>query len=78
MPQTLTDCSLPPGNSEGYLEALAVLYADFAQALDAGENWRGATEIPIPDITQGVRGVQLSQLSVASHTLRGWVDFPEI
>lgn len=78
MPQTLADCSLPPGNSEGYLEALAVLYADFAQALDAGENWRGATEIPIPDITQGVRGVQLSQLSVASHTLRGWVDFPEI
>lgn len=78
MPQTLIDSSLPAGNSEGYLEALAVLYADFAQALDAGEKWREATAVPIPDITQGVRGVHLSQLSVASHQRRGWVDFPVV
>lgn len=77
MPQTLLDSSLPAGNSEGYLEALAVLYADFAQALDAGERWRQATAVPLPDITQGVRGVQLSELSVASHTHRRWVDFPD-
>lgn len=78
MPQTLIDSSLPAGNSEGYLEALAVLYADFAQALDAGEKWREATAVPIPDITQGVRGVHLSQLSVASHQRRGWIDFPAV
>lgn len=78
MPQTLADSSLPAGNSEGYLEALAVLYADFAQALDAGEAWRSSTSVPIPDIAQGVRGVQLSQLSVRSHEGRAWVDFPQL
>jgi len=77
MPQTLADSSLPAGNSEGYLEALAVLYADFAQALDAGAEWRSSTPVPIPDIAQGVRGVLLSQLCVTSHERRGWIDFPE-
>jgi hypothetical protein len=54
-----------------------VLYADFAQALDAGAEWRNSTPVPIPDIAQGVRGVLLSQLCVTSHECRGWIDFPE-
>ena len=76
MPQTLEFTSLPAGNSEGYLEALAVLYCDFAQALDAGTNWRGSTLVPIPDIHEGLRGVVLSEVCVESSKKRGWVAFP--
>ncbi|MGH8408215.1 MAG: Gfo/Idh/MocA family oxidoreductase, partial [Pseudomonas sp.] len=75
-PQTLTFTSLPAGNTEGYLEALAVLYADFAEALDAGAQWRTATSVPLPDIHAGVRGVLLSQASLESHQQRAWVPFP--
>jgi len=74
--QTLNFSSLPAGNTEGYLEALAVLYADFAEALDAGAAWRTATSIPLPDIHEGVRGVGLSQACVESSRRRAWVPFP--
>ncbi|MPQ67961.1 MULTISPECIES: Gfo/Idh/MocA family oxidoreductase [unclassified Pseudomonas] len=76
--QTLAFTSLPAGNSEGYLEALAVLYADFAQALEAGSAWRSATVVPIPDIQEGARGVALSQACVESNRRRGWVPFPQV
>ncbi|MBV6822153.1 Gfo/Idh/MocA family protein [Pseudomonas sp. PD9R] len=75
--QTLSFTSLPAGNTEGYLEALAVLYADFAEALDAGAGWRTATKIPLPDIYEGVRGVILSQACVESSRRRAWVPFPK-
>jgi predicted dehydrogenase len=74
--QTLNFTSLPAGNTEGYLEALAVLYADFAEALDAGAGWRTANDIPLPDIHEGVRGVVLSQACVESSQRRAWVPFP--
>ncbi|MBD1554975.1 Gfo/Idh/MocA family protein [Pseudomonas typographi] len=74
---TLVSSSLPAGNTEGYLEALAVLYADFADALDAGVDWRNATAVPLPDIQQGVRGVWLSHACVASSRNRAWVVFPD-
>jgi predicted dehydrogenase len=74
--QTLNFTSLPAGNTEGYLEALAVLYADFAEALDAGTGWRSATRIALPDIHEGVRGVGLSQACVESSRRRAWVPFP--
>lgn len=72
----LASISLPAGHAEGYLEALAVLYADFADALCAGQAWRSATTIPIPDVHQGVRGVLLSQACVESSRARAWVQFP--
>jgi predicted dehydrogenase len=75
--QTLTFTSLPAGNTEGYLEALAVLYADFADALEAGTQWRTATSVPLPDIHEGVRGVVLSQACVESSKRRAWVPFPD-
>jgi hypothetical protein len=68
--------SLPAGNSEGYLEALGVLYADFAIALDAGAAWRTSVATPIPDIVEGLRGVALSVAAVQSDASRGWVTFP--
>ncbi|MDE1166665.1 MAG: Gfo/Idh/MocA family oxidoreductase [Pseudomonas sp.] len=75
---TLAVTSLPAGNTEGYLEALAVLYADFADALQAGSAWREATLVPLPDIREGVRGVALSQACVTSNRERAWVAFPTI
>lgn len=74
----LADTSLPAGNPEAYLEALAVLYEDFADGLMAGKDWRSATATPIPDLTEGARGVALSEVSVASNDSRTWLAFPTI
>lgn len=74
--QTLAFSSLPAGCSEGYLEALAVLYADFADALCAGAHWREATAVPLPDIYEGLRGVELSTVCVESSKARTWIRFP--
>lgn len=71
----LQSVSLPAGNPEAYLEALAVLYADFADALEAGAQWRSATTFPLPGIREGLRGVALSEFAVESNRLRGWVPF---
>lgn len=77
MPEAAAIVSLPAGNSEGYLEALAVLYADFATALGAGAAWRSSVATPIPDIVEGWRGVALSLAAVRSDASRQWVPFPE-
>jgi predicted dehydrogenase len=76
-PTAATSVSLPAGNSEGYLEALAVLYADFAAALRAGAGWRREVETPIPDFAAGWRGVALTEAALASHDSRSWVPFPK-
>ena len=68
--------SLPAGNPEAYLEALAVLYCDYATALEAGRNWREALAVPLADLREGLRGVLLSEVSVRSSSLRSWVPFP--
>lgn len=68
--------SLPSGNPEAYLEALAVLYCDYANALEAGANWRAANRIPLADFAEGLRGVQLSEVSVASSKTTSWKAFP--
>jgi predicted dehydrogenase len=71
-----TAINLPAGNPEAYIEALANLYCDYANALDAGGAWRQALQVPIADLTEGLRGVQLSELSVTSSRSRSWVSFP--
>lgn len=68
--------SLPAGSPEGYLEALAVLYSDYATALEAGRNWQEALQVPVPDIYEGLRGVLLSEISVTSSASKSWVPFP--
>ncbi|TGS14316.1 Gfo/Idh/MocA family oxidoreductase [Mesorhizobium sp. M2E.F.Ca.ET.209.01.1.1] len=68
--------SLPAGSPEGYLEALAVLYSDYATALEAGRNWREALPVPIQDVYEGLRGVLLSEISVRSSASKSWVSFP--
>lgn len=77
-PDAFTAISLPAGNPEAYVEALANLYCDYAAALEAGPNWRQALQVPIADLAEGVRGVLLSELSVASSAARSWISFPAI
>jgi predicted dehydrogenase len=77
-PAALLDTSLPAGNPEAYLEALAVLYEDFADALTAGSAWRRATHTPIPDLREGTRGVALSEVCVESSKARTWLPFPAV
>jgi len=74
-PEALACSSLPAGCSEGYLEALAILYQDFAVAISSGEDWNSATPVPLPDLQQGIRGVELAHLCVASSAQRQWLEF---
>ncbi|MDR5858058.1 Gfo/Idh/MocA family oxidoreductase [Halomonas eurihalina] len=70
-PETLERLRLPGGHPEGYLEALANLYRDFACAIRRGE--RGAAE-GVPGMTEGLRGMAFieallkSQASTAKWT----------
>ena len=66
---------LPGGHPEGYLEAFAVLYREFADWLEA---WRATkAEIPatLPGIRAGVRGMRFIERAIASHASGVWVEF---
>ncbi|MDH2622539.1 Gfo/Idh/MocA family oxidoreductase [Acinetobacter baumannii] len=64
--------SLPAGNPEGYLEALANLYSDYAEAISKG---LGSSNSFITGIDDGVRGVYLSEISIHSHQQKKWIKF---
>jgi len=60
----------PGGHPEGYLEAFANLYRDFAKLL------RGESGALVPGIADGLRGMALIETAVrASAEDAGWVDF---
>lgn len=62
---------IPAGHPEGYLEAFAQLYRDFADRLETGSE--GAT--PLPGVTEGVRGLRFITAGlVSSRTDSRWVD----
>jgi predicted dehydrogenase len=67
---------LPGGHPEGYLEAFAVLYREFVDALlrwkDTG---RVAMPETLPGITAGVRGMRFIDRAIASSRSKNWVDF---
>jgi predicted dehydrogenase len=66
----------PPGHPEGYLEAFAVLYHEFADALIA---WKAGKPDPLPPtlpgIEAGLRGMRFIDRVIESDRKRGWVDF---
>lgn len=66
----------PAGHPEGYLEAFAVLYREFADALDA---WQQGSANPLPPtlpgIEAGVRGMRFIERVIESNRHEGWVDF---
>ena len=67
---------LPGGHPEGYIEAFAVLYREFADWVTAwkagGENKGPGT---LPGIRAGVRGMRFIERAIESNRVGGWVEF---
>ena len=67
---------LPGGHPEGYLEAFAVLYREFADGLDRVEGRQGRS-LPetLPGIVAGVRGMRFIDRAIESSRRKSWVEF---
>ncbi len=67
---------LPGGHPEGYLEAFAVLYREFADGLLA---WKDGKSDPLPatlpGIEAGVRGMRFIDRAIESSERKSWVEF---
>jgi len=67
---------LPGGHPEGYLEAFAVLYREFADALTA---WKAGRPDPLPPtlpgITAAVRGMRFIDRAIESSQRKCWIEF---
>jgi predicted dehydrogenase len=67
---------LPGGHPEGYIEAFAVLYREFADALLAwGQGAADPLPATLPGIEAGVRGMRFIERAIASNRTAGWVEF---
>ncbi len=66
----------PGGHPEGYLEAFAVLYREFADALEAWREDRADTlPATLPGIRAGVRGMRFIERTIESNKTGAWVEF---
>lgn len=68
---------LPAGHPEGYLEAMANLYGDLAQAIIQGAS--GPDAPGVPGIATGLRGMAFIETAIANH--RGeakWSAIPDL
>jgi predicted dehydrogenase len=67
---------LPGGHPEGYLEAFAVLYREFADVVSA---WKVGKPISppatLPGIRAGVRGMRFIERAIESNRTENWVEF---
>jgi len=67
---------VPPGHPEGYIEAFAVLYREFAEGLMA---WKRGEKNPLPatlpGIAAAVRGMRYIECTIESSRKEGWVEF---
>jgi predicted dehydrogenase len=67
---------VPSGHPEGYIEAFAVLYREFADGLLA---WKQGCANPLPatlpGIVAGVRGMRFIQRAIESNSKQSWVEF---
>lgn len=67
---------LPGGHPEGYLEAFAVLYREFADWMEAWKADKAAkSPATLPGIRAGVRGMRFIERAIASNTSGEWVEF---
>jgi len=67
---------LPGGHPEGYIEAFAVLYREFAEgltALKAGK--KDSMPETLPGIVAGVRGMRFIERAIESSRTEKWVEF---
>jgi predicted dehydrogenase len=66
----------PAGHPEGYLEAFAVLYREFADALIVWKEGHGnSLPTTLPGIRAGVRGMRFMERAIESSRREAWVDF---
>ena len=72
-PSTQAATRLPSGHPEGFIEAFATLYADFADAIAGAEDKLGGL---LPGIADGLRSIRFIDLAVRSNGARAWLPFP--
>ena len=80
-PAAARNTRLPPGHPEGFFEAFANNYLNFADTVRAREAGRKATplEQDFPGVTEGVRGMQFIESVVKSSTKGArWVKIPAV
>lgn len=66
---------LPGGHPEGYLEAFAVLYREFADWLEAWRASKAEAPATLPGIRAGVRGMRFIERAIESNKSGAWVEF---
>jgi predicted dehydrogenase len=66
---------LPGGHPEGYLEAFAVLYREFADWLWAWHESKADAPATLPGIRAGVRGMRFIERAIESNRTGKWVEF---
>lgn len=71
---------LPAGHPEGYLEAFATIYAEFATAVRQVLAGKSTREIisAVPGIDAGVRGMAFIETAVASSNAQQWLAYPRL
>jgi predicted dehydrogenase len=70
--EALDRCRLPSGHPEGYLEAFANLYRDFANNIRSND---ASSTASVPGINEGIAGMVFLQALVDSHQQQGaWID----
>lgn len=74
-PDAVSVTRLPGGHPEGYLEAFAVLYREFADWLEAWRVNKSDAPATLPGIRAGVRGMRFIERAIASNEGGKWVDF---
>lgn len=67
---------LPGGHPEGYLEAFAVLYREYADVLlERKKNGNAALPATLPGIEAGVRGMRFIDRAIESSSEARWIEF---
>jgi predicted dehydrogenase len=67
---------VPAAHPEGYIEAFAVLYREFGDALTAWKQGKAdAMPATLPGILAGVRGMRFIERAIESDRRVGWVEF---
>jgi predicted dehydrogenase len=66
---------LPGGHPEGYFEAFAVLYREFADWLEAWRASKAEAPATLPGIRAAVRGMRFIERAIESNKIGQWVDF---
>ncbi len=60
---------IPAGHPEGYLEAFAQIYRDFADRIGGAADGAAAEQAPIPGIEEGLRGMRFMAAALGSSRL---------